>query len=186
MAKAQFHKNQRVYVKPVGTWAQIERVVPQWAKDVEEPIRIFYDVGLGREFGADELASEKQPEKPLSAGGEDWRVIRGRNKWQQPEECSHHPHPGTYPVVVTGDNDWGGWRVPGSEYDLYPERIEHQARLIAASTKLYALLREFVGYAADQPENLSNELMSLVQDARETIRVVDQDPDDRPEAGKVA
>ena len=27
MAKALFHKNQRVYVKPVGTWALIERVV---------------------------------------------------------------------------------------------------------------------------------------------------------------
>ena len=24
MAKAQFHKNQRVYVKPVGTWALVE------------------------------------------------------------------------------------------------------------------------------------------------------------------
>jgi hypothetical protein len=30
MAKAQFHKNQRVYVKPVGTWALIERVVLGW------------------------------------------------------------------------------------------------------------------------------------------------------------
>ena len=28
MAKAQFHKNQRVYVKPVGTWALVERVDP--------------------------------------------------------------------------------------------------------------------------------------------------------------
>ena len=27
MAKANFHKNQRVYVKPVGTWALVERVV---------------------------------------------------------------------------------------------------------------------------------------------------------------
>ena len=48
MAKAQFHKNQRVYVKPVGTWALIERVVPHWVKGIEEPIRIHYDVGLGR------------------------------------------------------------------------------------------------------------------------------------------
>ena len=38
MAKAQFHKNQRVYVKPVGTWALIEHVVPHWAKGIEEPI----------------------------------------------------------------------------------------------------------------------------------------------------
>ena len=48
MAKAQFHKNQRVYVRPVGTWAVIERVVPQWVKDMDEPLRIHYDVGLGR------------------------------------------------------------------------------------------------------------------------------------------
>ena len=26
MAKASFHKNQRVYVKPVGTWALIEKI----------------------------------------------------------------------------------------------------------------------------------------------------------------
>ena len=59
MAKAQFHKNQRVYVKPVGTWALIEHVVPHWAKGIEEPIRVHYDVGLGREFAAEELMSEE-------------------------------------------------------------------------------------------------------------------------------
>ena len=59
MAKAQFHKNQRVYVKPVGTWALIEHVVPHWAKGLDEPIRIHYDVGLGREFAAEELLSEE-------------------------------------------------------------------------------------------------------------------------------
>ncbi len=59
MAKAQFHKNQRVYVKPVGTWALIERVVPHWAKGIDEPIRIHYDVGLGREFSAEEFLSEE-------------------------------------------------------------------------------------------------------------------------------
>jgi len=55
MAKALFHKNQRVYVKPVGTWALVERVVPHWVKGIDEPIRIHYDLGLGREFSADEL-----------------------------------------------------------------------------------------------------------------------------------
>ena len=59
MAKAIFHKNQRVYVKPVGTWALIEHVVPHWAKGLDEPIRIHYDVGLGREFAAEELLSEE-------------------------------------------------------------------------------------------------------------------------------
>ena len=130
MAKAQFHKNQRVYVKPVGTWALIEHVVPHWAKGIDEPIRIHYDVGLGREFAAEELLSE-EPVNDRASSSESWRVVRARNKWQPSEDCARHPVPGTYPVVVTGDADWGGWRVPGAEYDLDPSRIEEQARLIA-------------------------------------------------------
>ena len=59
MAKAQYHKSQRVFVRPVGTWALIERVVPHWAKGLDEPIRVHYDVGLGREFTADELQAEE-------------------------------------------------------------------------------------------------------------------------------
>ncbi len=59
MAKAHFHKNQRVYVKPVGTWALIERVVPHWTKGLDEPLRVHYDVGLGREFAAEELQAEE-------------------------------------------------------------------------------------------------------------------------------
>ena len=70
MAKAQFHKNQRVYVKPVGTWALIEHVVPHWAKGIDEPIRIHYDVGLGREFAAEELLSEEP------VGDKDTRLAR--------------------------------------------------------------------------------------------------------------
>jgi hypothetical protein len=97
MAKAAYHKHQRVYVRPVGTWAMIERVKPHWVKDVEEPVRIYYDCGLGRDFTEAELAVEAVEE---SDGGQ-WRMMRARNKWQTPEECAHHPQPGTYPVVVT-------------------------------------------------------------------------------------
>ena len=65
MAKAVFHKGQRVYVKPVATWAVIEEVRPQWVKGVEEPLRVSYDTGLGRDFQAHELAAEeKDPHKP--------------------------------------------------------------------------------------------------------------------------
>ncbi len=59
MAKALFHKSQRVFIKPVGTWAIVEKVIPHWVKDVEEPLRVTYDVGLGREFSATELVSEE-------------------------------------------------------------------------------------------------------------------------------
>lgn len=176
MAKAQFHKNQRVYVKPVATWALIERVLPQWAKGLDEPIRIYYDCGLGREFTADEL----QAEQPLtitgdSAGAENWRIIRARNKWQTPEDCAHHPHPGTYPIVVTGETDWGGWRVPGAEYDLYPQKIETQARLMAIAPKMLGFVRSFLDMASRTPENLSNEFVTLLQDGKNVLRFVAQD-----------
>ena len=59
MAKAAFHKNQRVFVKPVGTWAVVEKVMPQWVKGLDEPLKVYYDVGLGREFASSELTAEK-------------------------------------------------------------------------------------------------------------------------------
>ncbi len=80
MAKAQFHRNQRVDVKPVGTWALIERVVPHWAKGIDEPIRIHYDVALGREFAAEELLSEEPLGDKVPASAQTWRVTRARNK----------------------------------------------------------------------------------------------------------
>src|SRR6201996_7242896 len=137
MAKAVFHKSQRVYGKPVGTWALIERVVPHWAKGIDEPIRIHYDVGLGREFAAEELLSE-EPVSERAADDGSWRVVRARNKWQPAEDCARHPIPGTYPVVITGKEEWGGWRVPGAEYDLDPSKVEEQARLIANAPQLAA------------------------------------------------
>ena len=112
MAKALFHKSQRVYVKPVGTWAMVERVIPHWVKDVDEPLRVTYDVGLGREFLASELISESAMNRRegTAAGSDDatletWRVFRMRNRWQSPEEVAHHPYPGTFPVVMTENAD---------------------------------------------------------------------------------
>lgn len=75
MAKAQFHKNQRVYVKTVGTWTQIEKVLPHWTKGLEEPFRIFYDVGLGREFAAEELESDTTKPAEVTDAGQ-WRLFR--------------------------------------------------------------------------------------------------------------
>lgn len=169
MAKAQFHKNQRVYVKPVGTWALIEAVRPQWAKGLEEPIRIFYDVGLGRDFGADELSSEGIAATPEN--GESWRVVRQRNKWQSAEDCGHHPHPGTYPVVVTGETDWGGWRVPGAEYDLYPEKIELQAQIIVNSVRMLGILRRLSEFVSREDNNIPSELAMLSREARDILKL---------------
>ncbi len=170
MAKAQFHKNQRVYVKPVGTWALIEHVVPHWAKGIEEPIRIHYDVGLGREFAAEELLNEEpMGENGQTGNGEHWRVVRARNKWQPAEDCARHPVPGTYPVVITGDAEWGGWRVPGAEYDLNPAKVEEQARLIACAPQLAAFAGGLVEWARKSGEDMPNALVELAHDAQDIL-----------------
>jgi hypothetical protein len=174
MAKALFHKNQRVYVKPVGTWAIVERVTPQWVKGVDEPIRIHYDVGLGRDFSATELSSEDALRQKPSDGVEidRWRLIRAKNRWQDPAEVADHPYPGTFPIVVTDENDWGGWRVPGSEYDRDPHRIEHQARMIANSPRLLRLSRAFAEFASENPSDTPAELRELAREAISILRNV--------------
>ncbi|MHA1523249.1 MAG: hypothetical protein ACTSY1_02440 [Alphaproteobacteria bacterium] len=172
MAKAQFHKNQRVYVKPVGTWAVIEQVMPQWAKGVEEPIRIFYDIGLGREFGAEEIEVEDSNAPSGVASQENWRMVRGANKWTSVEDSSHHPYPGSFPVIVTGLSDWGGWRVPGSEYDLDPHRIEEQANIVVNAPKMMAMLDQLILIAEENPENLSEDVSNLIQDARALVKKI--------------
>jgi hypothetical protein len=168
MAKAQFHKNQRVYVKPVGTWALVEHVVPHWAKGLDEPIRVHYDVGLGREFTAEELVSE-EPMSERTADGQRWRVVRARNKWQAAEDCARHPVPGTYPVVITGKEDWGGWRVPGAEYDLDPVKVEEQARLIASAPQLAAFAGGLVDWVRKSGEDMPDALANLAHQAQDIL-----------------
>ncbi|WP_084419296.1 hypothetical protein [Henriciella litoralis] len=178
MAKALYHKSQRVFIKPVGTWAIVEKVIPHWVKDVEEPLRVTYDVGLGREFSATELVSEdvmhgrnrsRMDEDPTT---EDWRIQRAKNRWQDGDDISGHPYPGTFPVVMTDENDWGGWRVPGAEYDRDPHKIEYQARLIVNGPKLLHLARKLAEFAAEKPEALPEELRSLIPTTKKILRHV--------------
>ena len=138
MAKAQYHKNQRVFVKPIGTWALVERVVPHWTKGLEEPIRVLYDVGLGREFGADELQADgehRQHRRRRTIGASCAPATNGR-PIRKPRTIRF---PAPIRWCMTGEAEWGGWRVPGSEYALSPTRIEKQARLIAHAPRLAAL-----------------------------------------------
>ncbi|MCR6646579.1 MAG: hypothetical protein NVV62_19710 [Terricaulis sp.] len=173
MAKAVFHKGQRVYVKPVGTWAPIEHVNPQWVKGVEEPLRITYDVGLGREFHAHELAAEDlEHAKPDLIETENWRVLRSVNRLSADARDPRHPHPGTYPVVVTDEQDWGGWRVPVAEYDRDPIRIEHQARVIANGLRLMRVARELVQFAQDYPQDTPAHLQDLAQQAEIVLAAI--------------
>ena len=181
MAKAAYHKHQRVYVKPVGTWALIERVKPQWVKDVEQPVKVFYDCGLGRDFVEAELAVEAVEE--VEAGR--WRIMRARNKWQSAEECAHHPQPGTYPVVVTDERDWGGWRTPGAEYDRDPALVEGQARLIVNAPRLLALAEALARLGAEDPD-ADAEVIALARKAAEIARSVRNRPDEETPAFRAA
>ena len=166
MAKAAFHRNQKVWVETVGTWAVIEKIVPVWAKGFDEPVRITYDLGLGREFLAHEMRAEDKSEEPL-AEAEDghWRILRARNKWQSEEDCGHHPYPGTFPVVVTDRQHCGGWRVPGSEYDRHPHKIKSQAPLLASTPKPTALVRDLNTVIYEDLDHATPELMKLAKQA---------------------
>lgn len=149
MARAVFQKGQRVFVKPLGAWAEVVRIVPQWVRGVEEPLRVQYDVGMGREFTAAELAHDVRA-APEDDGAEHWRLVRLANRWHSEAEGMrrNHPFPGTYPVVMTEEMDWGGWRTPTAEYERNPERIEHQARIIANALRMLRLARRLSDAAA--------------------------------------
>ncbi len=175
MAKAVFQKNQRVWVESVGCWAQVEKIVAIWAKGFDEPVRLTYDVGLGREFFAHELKPEDQAADSLQ-GSENWRLLRAKNKWQQPEDCAHHPFPGTYPIVVTDPNDWGGWRTPGAEYDRDPMQIERQARMIASTPRLQAIARELIEMVAEAPDDAPPAMLELARKAAAVERYINEVP----------
>src|SRR5262249_36995115 len=127
------------------------------------------------EFAAEELQCETFPTGVVADVSEQWRLVRARNKWKPAEECAHHPYPGTHPQIVTGETDWGGWRVPGAEYDLYPERIERQARMIAQAPKMIAVLQALVDQVKEAPENAPDEIAALATEANSLIRYIDQD-----------
>lgn len=180
MAKAIFQKNQRVWVESVGAWAVIEKLVPVWARGFDEPVRVSYDVGLGREFQAHELKPEQESDDVLAEDGAHWRLLRARNKWQAPDNCRHHPYPGSYPVVVTDANDWGGWRTPGAEYDRDPHKIEFQARLITSAPRLLSIARRLMSMIEETPgappelQRLAEQALKVDQYLKEVPASVDE------------
>ncbi len=179
MAKALFHKSQRVFVKPVGTWAVIESVVPHWVKDVNEPLRITYDCGLGRPFHAHELVSEQavHNQSRIVDGDDDmmlehWHIDRRTIKWRPSEFGVTLANPGTYPVIATDESSTDGWRVSGGEYDRDPQRIEHEARMIVHTPDLMRVARRIAEYASDHPETFPSELKSVAQTCAFILRNV--------------
>jgi hypothetical protein len=171
MAKAAFHKSQKVFVKPVGTWAVVEQVLPQWVKGLDEPLKVHYDVGLGREFSASELVADKSG-APIDdvAVLNNWRINRARNRWKDTEDTTSHPYPGTFPVVTTDEKNWGGWRVPSSEYDRDPERIEFQARIIQSSPQLMQIAQALAKFGHHYSDDMPAVLLDLSKKATMLLR----------------
>jgi hypothetical protein len=178
MAKAVFHKGQRIFVKPVGTWASIERVNPQWVKGVEEPLKVTYDVGLGRDFQSHELAAEERAAAvaPDLIETESWRIVRAVNRLSADARDPRYPNPGTFPVVVTDEKDWGGWRVPMAEYDRDPSRIEWQARVLTNALRLMRVARELSEFAQDQPHETPRALQELAAQAETLLAAIYHQP----------
>lgn len=184
MAKAQFHKSQRVFVKPVGTWALVEKVIPHWVKDVGEPLRVTYECGLGREFQANELISEEtmranQKQAPHSDNDEDllletWRIVRQPVKWRDGANALTTATPSTFPAIVTDEGEKGGWRVPGLEYDEDPDRIEHQARMIVCTPELIRVARKISEFSAENPDKCPTEMKPVLKQCAELLRFVYQ------------
>lgn len=185
MAKAVFQRNQKVWVESVGAWAVVEKIVPIWAKGFDEPVRVTYEVGLGRPFLAHELRPEEQDAESGGDGGS-WRLLRARNKWQAPEDCAHHPYPGTFPVVVTDLGDWGGWRVPGAEYDRDPRLIEFQARLIASAPTLRNMARDLLAMVAESPDDAPPAVQDLARRALAVERYLQEIPGGEVASGRAA
>lgn len=55
MAKAMMQVGDKVHVEPVGVNAAILAIVPLWEVGKQEPVKVFYDCGLGRVFEEMEL-----------------------------------------------------------------------------------------------------------------------------------
>jgi hypothetical protein len=178
MAKALFQKGQRVFVKPVGVWAVVEQVLPQWVKGVEEPLKVFYDVGMGREFQNHELTAPPPRDRSKTGyAGEDWRVVRMKARYDIQGDSSRYPQGATYPIIVTDSIDWGGWRVPKAEYDRDPERIEFQSRAICQTLPLVRLARDLVEMFEEHPQKLGPGGQALAQRADELLRLVYREED---------
>lgn len=169
MARALFRKGQRVFVRHVGVWAEVERIIPQWVRGIEEPLKVLYDVGLGREFTAAELEPEISKPPVESSSAEEWRTVRLANRWHSQADGLRRsqPFPGTYPVVMTDEIDWGGWRVPAAEYERNPERIEHQARIITSAPRMLRLVRRL-----SDAQGGGESLEALAQEADAILRGV--------------
>jgi hypothetical protein len=167
MAVAVFEKGQRVFVRPMGCWARVERIVPHWVKGVEAPMRVQYDLGMGREFTAAELFA---PDALPKVRGDEtvWRLARVQGAGLTARDGETR----TLPAVFTDEGDWGGWRIEPSDYERDPARGEHQARLIAAAPRLFEAARALVAFADAGDGDVPADLAPALGEARSALRAV--------------
>jgi len=78
-------------------------------------------------------------------------------------------------VIVTGPTDWGGWRVPGAEYDLDPVKVEKQARMIASAPRLVAFANGLIDWARKSGEEMPNTLVELAHEAQDVLTAINGD-----------
>ena len=83
-------------------------------------------------------------------------------------------------MVVTDLGDWGGWRVPGAEYDRDPRLIEMQARMIVAAPKLRALARDLLAMIAEAPDDAPPAVQDLAKRAVAIERYLQEIPGAEP------
>jgi hypothetical protein len=83
-------------------------------------------------------------------------------------------------VLVTEPTDWGGWRVPGAEYDRDPYKIEAQARLLVNAPKLLRLAEGLVESVKEANGEAPPEMQRLSDMAAELLDAV-RDPDAPPQ-----
>ena len=77
-------------------------------------------------------------------------------------------------MVVTDEDDQGGWRVTGGEYDRDPQRIEHQARMIACTPDLLQTVRQIADFCQEKPDDCPSELKQVAQRCASILRFVYQ------------
>ena len=85
-------------------------------------------------------------------------------------------------MVVADEQNWGGWRTPGAEYDRDPIKMERQARLIAKAPALQAIARELIRIIDDMPQDAPPEIQALALRAAAIERYVQE----MPQAAKAA
>ncbi|MNE92497.1 hypothetical protein D3C80_1902270 [compost metagenome] len=66
--------------------------------------------------------------------------------------------------------------MPGAEYDRDPQRVEFQARLIAAAPDLMELARELMASVAEAPDDAPPESLRLARKAQSILRRMTEIP----------